>query len=282
MLGLDVARRRLLSMAGLALGGLTGALGIAGCSTNRPSMPTPPEINRGAAAMAVVAQPPHAREQWTRLAAGNARFAAGKSGHERQDDPDLRRSQGNGANPYACVLTCMDSRVPPELLFDAGLGDLVSVRTAGTTVDDVVVASVELAVARLGVRLVLVLGHSDCAAIRTSVAQYAAENGDEAARNAAGKTAPMPDQPENRVGVVTTQIGYSIRKTPPVDDPEVYLAKCIAMQTVDAADRLRARSELLERATQADGDDKVSLVPAVYDIGTGLVQRVTESRILRD
>lgn len=283
MAGLDFARRRLLSMGGLALGSLSGALGVAGCA-NRPTMPSPPELNQGAASMAVVAQPPHARDEWTRLAAGNARFAAGKASHERQDDPDYRRSQRDGAEPYACVLTCMDSRVAPELLFDAGLGDLVTVRTAGGSVDDVVVGSVELAVTRLDVRLVLVLGHSDCATVRAAIARVREERDD--------RLDDDRDQIGNRGGtgrhegrtnmdVITKQIGYSIKKIPHVDDREVYTAKCVAMQAVDAAERLRVRSDLLGEAARRDGDDRVSIVPAVYDIGTGLVQRVTESRVLR-
>ena len=86
-----------------------------------------------------------------------------------------RRELSAGQHPAAAVLTCSDSRVPPEILFDRGLGDLFVVRTAGNVVDDSVLGSIEYAVTHLGVRLIVVLGHTSCGAIGAAVAGAGAE-----------------------------------------------------------------------------------------------------------
>ncbi len=81
-----------------------------------------------------------------------------------------RRSQlVTDQDPFAVILGCSDSRIPPEIIFDQGLGDLFVVRTAGQVVDDVVLGSIEYAVEHLNVRLVVVLGHGDCGAVKAAV-----------------------------------------------------------------------------------------------------------------
>ena len=106
-------------------------------------------------------------EIWRELAAGNERFV---SGHPQPRDLVARRGVVAGAqHPPAMVLTCADSRVPPELLLDQGLGDLFVVRTAGNLVDPLVIASFEYAAEHLGSRLLLVLGHERCGAVGAAV-----------------------------------------------------------------------------------------------------------------
>ncbi|MFD1542939.1 carbonic anhydrase [Nonomuraea guangzhouensis] len=95
---------------------------------------------------------------------GNRRWAAGASRRPRQD-PDRRRQVAAGQSPYAVVLSCIDSRVPPEVVFDAGLGDLLVVRTAAHTVDPLVTAAVQFGPQALQARLVVVLGHQRCGAV---------------------------------------------------------------------------------------------------------------------
>jgi carbonic anhydrase len=102
------------------------------------------------------------------LRAGNARFERSRMRHGHQDGRwwhGLASSQ----HPFAVVLSCSDSRVAPEVVFDQGLGDLFVVRTAGHVVDDASVASVEYAAAHLGVPLVVVLGHERCGAVQATV-----------------------------------------------------------------------------------------------------------------
>src|SRR5262249_35121861 len=80
-----------------------------------------------------------------------------------------RTEEAKGQHPYAVIVSCSDSRVPPELVFDAGIGDLFVIRTAGNRLDDLVLASIEYAVEHLGCSLVVVLGHERCGAVTAAV-----------------------------------------------------------------------------------------------------------------
>jgi carbonic anhydrase len=109
-------------------------------------------------------QAPDADRAWQELLSGNRRFAAGACRHPRQSV--ARRAEiVAGQHPFAVVVGCADSRVPPEILFDCGLGDLFVLRDAGNVLDEVGEASLEYAVEHLAVRLVVVLGHSGCGAL---------------------------------------------------------------------------------------------------------------------
>jgi carbonic anhydrase len=103
-----------------------------------------------------------------RLKAGNARYRAGQPQHPRQT-AERRREMALVQEPIAAVLGCADSRVPPELIFDEGLGDLFVVRVAGNFVSPNVLGSLEFGVEALGVRLIVVLGHDLCAAVAASL-----------------------------------------------------------------------------------------------------------------
>ncbi|MDZ7802012.1 MAG: carbonic anhydrase [Trueperaceae bacterium] len=102
------------------------------------------------------------------LREGNDRFAAGRAAHPRQD-PDRRAALRDGQRPFAAVLSCADSRVPPELIFDQGLGDLFTVRVAGHVLGEDARASLHFAVHELRVPLVVVLGHERCGAVGLAV-----------------------------------------------------------------------------------------------------------------
>lgn len=107
-------------------------------------------------------------EALNRLVEGNKRFAENRDSllHEGS----VRRQEvAAGQHPFATVLSCVDSRVPPELVFDRGLGDLVVVRSAGGVVDQSVLGSIEFGVAELKTPLVLVLGHRKCGAVKAAV-----------------------------------------------------------------------------------------------------------------
>ena len=115
-----------------------------------------------------------AEEALKELMDGNRRFVS--ETYDRGDIGLARRTElGNGQRPFAVIVDCSDSRVVPEFIFDQGLGDLFVIRTAGNIVDDIAIGSVEYAVKHLGVRLVLVLGHDDCGAVKATVAGGKAE-----------------------------------------------------------------------------------------------------------
>jgi carbonic anhydrase len=103
-----------------------------------------------------------------RLLAGNRRFVAGRQHHPRQSVTHLRRL-ADGQRPYAVILGCADSRVPPELLFDQGLGDLFGHRVAGNIVNDLLLGSIEYAMAEFGPAVILVLGHERCGAVTATI-----------------------------------------------------------------------------------------------------------------
>lgn len=108
------------------------------------------------------------------LQSGNQRFAAGRPLKWRAD-AERRAQLANQQNPFACVITCSDSRVGPELVFDQSMGDLFVVRNAGTILTPEVIGSVEFAVEQLGVQLVVIMAHSDCGAIAAAVAEIPLE-----------------------------------------------------------------------------------------------------------
>jgi carbonic anhydrase len=102
------------------------------------------------------------------LLAGNKRYVSSQLKHPHQDlnrRHDLEKSQ----HPFACILSCSDSRVAPEIVFDEGLGDLFVVRVAGNIVDSAVTGSIEYAVEHLGTPIVLVMGHERCGAVQATI-----------------------------------------------------------------------------------------------------------------
>jgi len=191
------------------------------------------------------AAPFRAGDTWGELVAGNARFAAGRPTHPRQG-PAWRRQLVDGQQPFACVLGCADSRVPVELLFDQGLGDLFTVRAVGQVLDDAVVGSIEYAIGHLGVRTVVVLGHSGCGAVRAAI-------------ELVGGTGEVTGS----VSTVARAIEATVRATPPGPD---FLSACVRNQVRRIAAELPRRSGMIDTAGP-------EIIPAVYDLGSGLVRR---------
>ncbi|GGW55280.1 MULTISPECIES: carbonic anhydrase [Streptomyces] len=151
------ARRALLR------GGLVGAAalgGVALTATAASATPTAPARTSS--------RPTTATAALRELAVGNRRWRTFRERHP-DETPAVRQSLTQGQHPFAVVLGCIDSRVPPELVFDQGLGDLMTVRTAGEVLDEAVLGSVAYGVLELDIPLVLVLGHQSCGAVRAAV-----------------------------------------------------------------------------------------------------------------
>jgi carbonic anhydrase len=180
------------------------------------------------------------------LIEGNARFAAVRGVHPRQDARRRKEVLEKGQYPFAAIVACSDSRVPPELVFDQGLGDLFVVRTAGNLIDDLGLASLEYAAAHLGVPLIVVMGHSRCGAVTAAVE---------------GGSAP------GRLSVIRTALAPSVEKV-----------KDLPGDAVDAAARENVKS--LVASLERSGDvlkglvDRGALrvVGAFYDIERGFVE----------
>ena len=117
-----------------------------------------------------------AAEALARLKAGNEKYV-----HEQYDKPvrleAIRELDEKGQHPFAAVITCSDSRVPPELIFDCGLGELFTIRTAGNVVSDFEIGSAEYAAEHLGTKLLLVMGHLHCGAVASAAAEHGGVHG---------------------------------------------------------------------------------------------------------
>lgn len=109
-----------------------------------------------------------AAEALEKLTEGNQRFVSGSSQHPHCD-PVRRSELATGQHPFATIITCADSRLPAELIFDQGLGDLFVIRVAGNIADDAVLGSIEYASLHLGVNLIAVMGHQSCGAVGAAV-----------------------------------------------------------------------------------------------------------------
>lgn len=109
-----------------------------------------------------------AEEALEKLVQGNKRFVELEQKHP-DEDKKRRKEMLKGQHPFVVILSCSDSRVPPELIFDQGLGDIFEIRNAGNVLDEHVIGSIEYAVMHCGVKLIVIMGHQDCGAIAATL-----------------------------------------------------------------------------------------------------------------
>ncbi len=191
-----------------------------------------------------------------RLRAGNRRFVSDMHGRRRTAGQERRSELVAGQNPFAIVLGCSDSRVPAEIVFDQGLGDLFVIRVAGNVVAPSQVGSVEFAADRFGTRLVVVLGHTQCGAVEATIEQLHHD---------------LDHQSPNLKSIVD-RIRPSIQGVVDANrggDPGQLLGRAIRANTRAAADQLRHGSEILEQLIRNEG---LLIVAAEYSLETGIVE----------
>jgi carbonic anhydrase len=191
-----------------------------------------------------------------RLREGNRRFAANGRSRDAFTGEARRREVATGQEPFAIILGCSDSRVPAEIVFDQGLGDLFVIRVAGNIVAPSQVGSVEFAAERFGTRLVVVLGHSNCGAISATLEEL-------------GR--PSRDQSRNLWSIVD-RIRPSVEPllaTPLRDQPEALIKQAVRANISVSASHLRHGSEVLEQLILNDG---LLVVGAEYSLETGMVE----------
>jgi carbonic anhydrase len=186
-------------------------------------------------------------EALQRLMEGNGRYAAGASIHPNLSQ-ERRTEVSQGQNPWAVVLGCVDSRVPPEIVFDQGLGDLFVARTAGQVIDNAVLGSVEFAVEE-GAMLIMVLGHQNCGAVKATI------NSLETGSQAEG-------QIESLVEAIKPAV--MIAKGQPGDLVDNSVRANIAAEVAS----LKSSSAIISHALDAGS---ISLVGARYDLEAGTV-----------
>jgi carbonic anhydrase len=197
-----------------------------------------------------------ASEALARLRAGNRRYVSGDTGDERITHASRRSELTDGQEPFAIVLGCSDSRVPAEIVFDQGLGDLFVIRVAGNVVAPSQVGSVEFAAERLGTRLVVVLGHTRCGAIQATLEEL---------------TRPGEVQSRNLNSIVL-RIRPSVEALLASDlrhDPEALVREAVRANIRASVDQLRHGSEVLEQLIESRG---LKVVGAEYCLETGVVE----------
>jgi carbonic anhydrase len=167
-----------------------------------------------------------------------------------------RRSElAAGQEPFAIILGCSDSRVPAELVFDQGLGDLFVIRVAGNIVASSQIGSVEFAAERYGTRLVVVLGHSQCGAVLATLEelQQPTDNQSRNLRSIVDRVRPSVE------ALLATELRH---------DPEALVRKAVWANVCVSASHLRHGSEILEQLIHRDG---LCVVGAEYSLETGVV-----------
>ena len=196
-----------------------------------------------------------AQEALERLREGNRRFVANAqeaNGFPGQTRPaDVAASQ----QPFAIVLGCSDSRVPAEIVFDQGLGDLFVIRVAGNIVAPSQVGSVEFAAARFSTRLVVVLGHSQCGVVQATLDELRqpTENQSRNLRSIVDRVRPSVEE------LLSTELRH---------DPEALVRHAVQANIRVSCNHLRHGSEILEELIQSAG---LLVVGAEYSLETGVV-----------
>ncbi|NMM98883.1 carbonic anhydrase [Bifidobacterium olomucense] len=212
-----------------------------------------------------------ANATWSRMLQGNSRFAEGKAEHPWQDK-ETRHMLVDGQKPDAAVLSCSDSRVPPEIIFDQGLGDLFTVRTAGQTIDDAVIASLEYAITKLHVSLLCVLGHARCGALETADRQLdemmrAITNDADDSLTAADAIEDLDEQIAASDSIVMRQAGMSVWQA-----REAELECAEDFERVHVARTIETLVERSEVIQQALADERLMMVGARYELESGRVE----------
>ena len=190
-----------------------------------------------------------------RLREGNRRFAAGDPSHDSRSDRARRSALTSSQQPFAAILGCSDSRVPVEIVFDQGLGDLFVISVAGNVVAPSQIGSVEFAAERFCTRLVVVLGHSRCGAITATLEQL---------------QRPRESQSRNLQSIVD-RIRPSVEGLLAVElrhDPDALVRHAVRANIRASVGHLRHGSAVIEQLVQRDG---LLVVGAEYSLETGLV-----------
>jgi carbonic anhydrase len=188
-----------------------------------------------------------------RLVAGNARYM--KNQMERKDFSAGRAATSESQHPIAAILGCADSRVSPELIFDQGLGDLFVCRLAGNYVNVDVLASLEYGTAELGAPLVMVLGHSNCGAVKAML-HYAKD------------PEPLPGHLQMMLDSVRPGIATTIKQSGKEDGKEI-LDQAVEENVRYNVDRLRLDHPVIAKAVN---EKRIDVVGGVYTLSTGQVR----------
>lgn len=186
------------------------------------------------------------------LQEGNEKFATGKSSRSHQD-ANRRKELTSGQQPKAIILSCSDSRVPPEHVFDQGLGDIFTIRVAGNVLGAASVASIEYAVEHLGSKLIVVMGHESCGAVKAALGTPASES------------AGSPDL-DNLLSAIRPGLESQDRS---IASKDKMLRKPVISNVNFVADRLMTRSKIVRKHVESG---QVKIARGIYSLETGKVE----------
>jgi carbonic anhydrase len=239
------SRRAFLAKGAVATGGILAGAALAGCGSSATTAATTtttfPHVTNGTDALA-------------RLMAGNARFVGGHPTNQGRTSARLVEVVEH-QDPFAIILGCSDSRVPPEIAFDQGVGDLFVVRVAGNTAQDpILIGSIEYSVAELGSVLLMVLGHENCGAVKGALSEVQ-------------KGTTFPGDIGNFLGPVVPA-AQSVATLPAASQ----LDGAIKQNVLNQVQMLGASSAIIQPAVAAG---KLKIVGAEYTLGTGKVTLLT-------
>ena len=197
-----------------------------------------------------------AQDALERLREGNRRFVSDDRVGDALTNAKRRQALAAGQEPFAIVLGCSDSRVPAEIVFDQGLGDLFVIRVAGNIVAPSQIGSVEFAAERSGTRLVIVLGHSRCGAVLATLEQLGRRSEDQSRnlRSIVDRIRPS----------VEPLLRTELRR-----DPDALVREAVRANVRMSANQLRHGSEILEQLIQKDG---LQVIGAEYSLDSGIVE----------
>jgi carbonic anhydrase len=218
-----------------ALGGVGAAEALAGATGgNAPHPKTPAEALRI-------------------LQAGNKRYRQGKL--SLRDYSPVGEKRASEQKPFAAIITCADSRISPELVFDIERGNIFVSRIAGNSIDSGTLGSTEYAIAVLGVKLVMILGHSDCGAVKSAISAVTE-----------GKT--YPSSKYGAIGEVVDLLVPTVKSLPA---EERTMRRCVPANAIAQAQDLSRRGPIIAPAIQSGA---IQVVAGVYNIANGAVSIV--------
>ncbi|MGL4606247.1 MAG: carbonic anhydrase [Eubacteriaceae bacterium] len=177
-------------------------------------------------------------EALKKLVAGNKNYVDSGSNTGVISKERRLETSKNGQSPYAVVITCSDSRVPPEHIFSAGIGDLFVIRTAGNVIGDFELGSIEYGVAHLGAKVILVLGHTHCGAVAAAMSGHGA-------------------------GYIQKILDEIV----PVIKEETDVCECENLNIANSVSKIKESKAIMEKIEKGE----VALVSGKYNIETGLV-----------
>ncbi len=185
------------------------------------------------------------------LKEGNRRFMTETSIHPRRDAEARIDTHTSGQNPFVGILSCSDSRAPVEIIFDQGIGDIFSIRNAGNICDDTVIGSFELAVTKFDISLLIVMGHTDCGAVKLAL-----------------KEETLPGHMSRIIGKIQPAVN-KVKETKQDIDGKHLEFEVALQNAIRAASELTQGSRIL--AERIDSG-KLMIVPAMYYLEDGAVE----------